>query len=195
MTTGPDILALSPCRAPWDLLPALGTHQGKIGQEDGCEAGWAAWRLWPRILPASFITNICSVPMRTRQNIRNHTTGNNCRVQCLFIYWLLFINWKLMFLHFWNGLVHSKKLLLVLWSGRTYFSTGGRKEHTEDDRYTAVAPPPTGTVHQNWPFLKLRSQFWSSKKKKKREEKVAQICRPSFPAQHCQHRAYWPCPQ
>lgn len=27
------------CKAPGDLLPALGMHQGKMGQEDGCEAG------------------------------------------------------------------------------------------------------------------------------------------------------------
>lgn len=91
MPPGPDILALSPCRAPWDLLPALA---GKMGREDGCEAVWAAWRLWPKILPVIFITNICGVLTRTHQNVRTHSTGNDHRVKCLFTYWLLFINWE-----------------------------------------------------------------------------------------------------
>lgn len=39
MPTRPATPGHSPCRAPGDLLPALGMHQGKMGWEDGCEAG------------------------------------------------------------------------------------------------------------------------------------------------------------
>ena len=94
MPASPATPAHSPCRAPGDLPPALGMQQGKMGWEDGCEAAWAAQRLQPKILPVSFITNICGVAARTLQNSRAHTAGSNCRVQCLFIYLLLLINWK-----------------------------------------------------------------------------------------------------
>lgn len=83
----------SPCRAPEELLPALGMHQGKMDQEDGRETRWAAQRLQPKILP-SFVTNICGSQLETLQNTRAHTAGNNCRAHGLFIYLLPFINWK-----------------------------------------------------------------------------------------------------
>lgn len=59
MPFNPVTPAHSPCRASGELLPALGMHQGKMDQEDGCESGWAAQRLRPKILLVSFITNIC----------------------------------------------------------------------------------------------------------------------------------------
>lgn len=62
-----------------------------------------------------------------------------------------------LFLCFLNGVcvcVCDKKILLALCSGRSYISTGGRKEHAEQGHCTAMAPAPAGCVHHKLTFFK-----------------------------------------
>lgn len=156
---------------------------GHTARENGL-GGWVwswlsrAQRLWPKILPVSFITNICGVPTRALQNTGACTAGNNCRVRHLFIYLLLFINWKWICFYTFKILlgggeellnstpcpVQRKEQFFHGWGARSVLNGGSAQPRCQ--LWQTV--PITG-----WPYFKIREPVLVLKKVRSKQHSCA----------------------